>query len=164
MSINLHTLVTAGLAGLRAAFAARPELASINTYDAEGCTPLMLAAREQKADLAIINFLIDHGADVHQQTARQEYSVDEAVIAGALGSGDPKVVGRLLEAGADLHHRWAAGYTALLHAAHSRDIVRDDRLLDLLRLLIAHCVDLNSISSYAESDFGSFPISAALMP
>ena len=111
----------------------------------------MLSVRQPQPDLGIINFLLDHGADVHQQTARQEYAVDEVVLSLALGGGDPEVVERLLQAGADLLYQRAEGYTALLHAVHGRDVVRDERLLDLLRLLIAHGVDLNSITSYAES-------------
>jgi ankyrin repeat protein len=152
-SVNLHTLVRQrNLAGLRAAFATTPSLASeINAYDAAGYTPLMLAVGQPQADKGIINFLLDHGADVHQQTAEKEYTVEEVVMSLALGGGDPKVVERLLQAGGDIRYQRAKGYTALLHAVHGRDIMQDERLLDLLRLLIAHGVDLNSITSYAES-------------
>jgi ankyrin repeat protein len=151
----LHELVLRGdLAGLQTILESNASSgeSGINAYDAAGLTPLMLAVRQPKADLAIIDLLLQRGADIHQQSGHRDYQVDEIVIGLALGSGDPKVVERLLQAGANLHydHR-PKGYTALLNAVHSRDIMGDDRLLDLLKLLISHRVDLNSISSYAES-------------
>src|SRR5207244_1742830 len=64
---------------------------------------------------------------------------------------DPVVVRALIEVGADVHYTREHGYTALLDAVHGRDIVRDPRLLDLLRLLIVHGVELSEVSSYRES-------------
>jgi ankyrin repeat protein len=69
----------------------------------------------------------------------------------ALGRGDPEEVAALIAAGADVHFRDEHGYGALLAAVHDRDVPRDPRLLDLLRLLVANGVDLNGISSYKES-------------
>jgi ankyrin repeat protein len=69
----------------------------------------------------------------------------------ALSQGDPEAVAALIAAGADVRYKREHGYDALLDAVHGRDIVRDPRLLDLLRLLVAHGADLNGISSYDES-------------
>lgn len=43
------------------------------------------------------------------------------------------------------------GHDALLNAVHSRDVARDLRLLDLLKLLISYGVALDTITSYQES-------------
>jgi ankyrin repeat protein len=69
----------------------------------------------------------------------------------ALAEGDPARVAALIAQGADLHYTRDHGYDALLDAVHGRDIVVDDRLLDLLRVLIANGVRLNGVSSYQES-------------
>lgn len=76
---------------------------------------------------------------------------DAAMLRKALAAGDPVAVESLIKRGADLHYRFEKGYGALIDAVHGRDVFLDDRLLDLLRLLIGHQVDLNGISSYGES-------------
>ena len=60
----------------------------------------------------------------------------------ALAAGDPAKVTALIEAGADVRYKRDDGYDALIDAVHGRDIGRDPRLLDLLRLLIGRGVDL----------------------
>jgi ankyrin repeat protein len=75
----------------------------------------------------------------------------ELDLPAAIGRGDPEAVAALIAAGADVRFKHEHGYDALLYAVHGRDVARDPRLLDLLRLLIAHRVDLNGITSYKES-------------
>lgn len=72
-------------------------------------------------------------------------------LANALGHGDPEEVAALIAAGADIRYKREHGYDALLAAVHGRDVARDPRLLELLRLLVASGADLNGISSYQES-------------
>jgi ankyrin repeat protein len=69
----------------------------------------------------------------------------------ALGHGDPEGVASLIAAGAAVRYKGEHGYDALIAAVHSRDVARDPRLLDLLRLLVASGVDLNGITTYQES-------------
>src|SRR5690349_20987001 len=69
----------------------------------------------------------------------------------ALHAGDPREVERLIQAGTNIRYKRLHGYDALIDAVHGRDISRDDRLIDLLSLLIANGVDLNGITSYKES-------------
>lgn len=76
---------------------------------------------------------------------------DNATLRKALGAGDPSEVQALIDQGSDLHYRDANGYGALVDAIHGRDVFTDDRLPELLRLLIAHRVDLNRISTHGES-------------
>jgi ankyrin repeat protein len=72
-------------------------------------------------------------------------------LESALGRGDPLEVRALIARGADIHYVREHGYNALVDAVHGRDVYRDARLLDLLRLLIASGVDLNAVTSYKES-------------
>ncbi|HET6382847.1 MAG TPA: ankyrin repeat domain-containing protein [Armatimonadota bacterium] len=76
-------------------------------------------------------------------------SQDEVVR--VLSDGDPERVASLIRAGADIRYKREHGYDALIDAVHGRDVGRDPRLLDLLRLLIANGVDLNGTSAYKES-------------
>lgn len=75
----------------------------------------------------------------------------ELHLATALGSGDPEAVSVLIAAGANLRYRREHGYDALIDAVHGRDLTRDPRLLDLLRLIVPHRVDLNGVTTYQES-------------
>jgi ankyrin repeat protein len=72
-------------------------------------------------------------------------------LATALGRGDPETVSALIAAGADINYRRDHGYGALLDAVHNRDVMRDPTLLDLLRLLVSHGVELDGITTFKES-------------
>jgi ankyrin repeat protein len=69
----------------------------------------------------------------------------------ALSEGDPLRVATLIAAGANIRYKRPGGYDALLDAVHGRDLARDPRLLDLLRLLIDNGVDLSGLSADRES-------------
>jgi ankyrin repeat protein len=122
---------------------------NVNAYDRNGLTPLMHAVNNPSADVELVRALIDHGADIHQES--REYFTHRNVVALALAGGDPQKIMILLEHGANIHYKRSEGYDALLDAVHGRDVLRDARLIDLLKLLIANGVELNSITSYQES-------------
>ena len=75
----------------------------------------------------------------------------EPVLVDALHRGDPQAVAALISGGADIRYRRDHGYDALIDAVHGRDLTRDARLLDLLRLLVVHGVDLGGVTTYKES-------------
>src|SRR5262245_11970545 len=77
--------------------------------------------------------------------------VTDLELKEALSKGDPQRVRALLEAGANIHYVREHGYNALLDALHGRDIARDGRLLELLKLLIERGVALSDVTSYRES-------------
>lgn len=68
-----------------------------------------------------------------------------------LGEGDPAFVSALIAKGETFRYRDENGYTAIVHAVCGRDVARDPRLLDLLRVLVGAGVDLNSVTKYHES-------------
>ena len=79
-------------------------------------------------------------------------SADEAIgIVAALHRGDPDEVAALIAAGADVRYQRSHGYDALLDAVHGRDVYRDRRLLDLLRVIVANGSPLDGVSSFKES-------------
>jgi ankyrin repeat protein len=72
-------------------------------------------------------------------------------LASALAEGDPAKVAALIDGGADVRYKRPEGYDALIDAVHGRDVRRDPRLLDLLRLLVAKGADLDGVTTYKES-------------
>ncbi|MET0382102.1 MAG: ankyrin repeat domain-containing protein [Burkholderiaceae bacterium] len=75
----------------------------------------------------------------------------QSMILRSLRSGNPEAVQALIDRGADLRYLREGGYNALLDALHGRDVGRDARLLDLLKLLVEHGIDLNVVSGDQES-------------
>jgi ankyrin repeat protein len=67
----------------------------VDVQDADGNTPLMLAAYHGHADT--VRALVARGADVNVRNHR-----NQAPVAGALFKGEDEVVRLLVEAGADL--------------------------------------------------------------
>jgi ankyrin repeat protein len=146
---DLHRLVmqgdTDGVA--RLLFGRRVD---VDAFDASGKTALMYAAENPNSDTRILELLLQHGAKLALQS-RCGYGARGTAIAFAVSGGDPRKVAMLVEAGASIHYRDAHGYDALLYAVHHRDVARDPRLLELLKLLISHGVALDTISSHHES-------------
>lgn len=79
------------------------------------------------------------------------FAEEETAIVAALHGGDPAEVAALIASGADVRYQRSHGYDALLDAVHGRDVYRDPRLLDLLRLVIASGAPLDGVSSFKES-------------
>lgn len=133
-----------------------PETIDINAYDSSGYSPLMHAVTSPKANVELVRLLIEKGADVDQKSSSTYAAMLDAgerhnIISLALAGGDPEKVTALLENGADIHYKRPSGYSALIDALHGRDVLRDSRLIDLLRLLLANKVPLNDVTKYQET-------------
>jgi ankyrin repeat protein len=150
LSYELHQLAQGGdVQRLRELLNTFPRGLDINAYDRYGRTPLMHAARSPKASVGLVRLLLDHGANIHQESSNHGESF--SVISLALAGGDPQKVSALLECGADIHYTNEAGYDALINAVHGRDVLRDLHLIELLKLLIAKGVALSGVTTYKES-------------
>ncbi len=153
MSQGLHHLVKKGnLLRVRELLSASPpEKIDLNAYDRSGHTPLMHAAKSPKANVELVRLLLDHGANVHQES-RARYGAGQSVVALSVAGGDPRKVAALIENGADIHYKRAEGYDALIDAVFGqRDVSRDPQLIDLLKLLTARGVALSTVTSYGQS-------------
>lgn len=73
---------------------------------------------------------------------------DRTPLGRALAEGDPAKLAALIEAGADVRYKNTDGYDVLIDAVHGRDVRRDTRLLDLLKLLVAKGAALDGVSTY----------------
>jgi ankyrin repeat protein len=146
---ELHRLVMqAEIDGVaRLLFARRVD---IDAFDASGRTALMYAAQDPNTDTRILELLLQHGAKLGLQS-RGEYDARRTAVAFAVSGGDPRKVATLVDAGASIHYCDAHGHDALLNAVHHRDVARDPRLLDLLKLLISYAVALNTVTEHQES-------------
>jgi ankyrin repeat protein len=122
----------------------------IDAFDRQGFTPLMNAVRNPHADADTVRALLTAGADPHLSSCDNS-GLPRSVIRLALAAGDPDKVQALLDAGVDLRYRADSNYDALIDAVHGRDVLRDDRLLSLLRLLVTHGVPIDGVSTYGES-------------
>src|SRR4051794_31882642 len=103
----------------------------------EGWTPLMLACQYQNH--AVINALIEAGANINLRAPRGEDGGGETALILAAEQMDLWAVRRLLEAGADVSLATRAGEPALAIAARSAGAARASRAehVELIRLLAA---------------------------
>lgn len=122
--------------------------AEINARDRSGYTPLMHALQSPAASGELVEFLLDGGGGVAETTLD---GMDWNLVSVALKSGDPIKLALVLDRGADPHYMRRHGYDALLDAAYGLYANRDPRSLDVLKILIARGVALNTVSSYGES-------------
>ncbi len=122
----------------------------INSYDDAGMTPLMLAVNSPDASIEVARFLLDNGADVNA-VSQGGYDDGRPVLSYALSAGDPAKAALLLQHGANIRYRREGGYDAIIDAVQGRDITRDSRLIELLKLLVEHGADVNGRTKYCES-------------
>ena len=122
--------------------------AEINAKDRSGYTPLMRALQSPTASVELVGLLLDSGGFVAETTPE---GFECTLASVALKGGDPLKLALVLDRGADLSYVREHGYDALLDAVHGRFANRDPRLLDILNILVARGVALNSMSSYGES-------------
>ena len=128
---------------------AHGEAIDINAYDNQGRTPLMYAVESPKAGVELVRLLLAHGASVHRECS--QFGTQYSMVALCLAGRDPRKLEVLLEYGADIQYTRDGGYDALIDAAHGRDIERDPRLLDLLKLVMGRGLASNSVTMYQES-------------
>jgi len=149
-SLDLHALTASGRADKLCEklkdYSAR---AQIEEFDRLGRTPLMVAVQSSRADSEIVRLLLDSGANVHQASTGIEGP--RSVLCLAVSAGDPDKVALLLERGAEIGYQREHGYNALIDALYGRDIRRDSKLLELIRVLISQGVELNTVTNYKES-------------
>lgn len=104
----------------------------VNGYSHDGWTPLHLAAFFGPP--AIVDVLIDHGADVN---ARAQNGTTNQPLHAAAAARNVQAVRALVEHGADVNARQEGGYTPLHSAAQNGD-------LETARFLISHGADVSA--------------------
>jgi len=148
---SLQNLVLkADIPGLRELLNRDDSEIDINAPDQGGYTPIMRSVANPKTSIEIVRLLLNHGADIQNwHCIEPGFSANAMVL--ALGAGNPEIIRLLIEHGGDVHYQRESGYGAIIDAVHSRDVLRDARLIELLHLLIEKGAALNCITSYAES-------------
>ena len=147
---TLHEAADAGDEKTLIALLRHGDREAVNAFDDAGFTPLMYAAKSAAASAEVVGLLIERGAHVRAFATDGSFDSNRSVVSLALADGDPAKIKRLIEAGADISYS-RNGFGAMLDAVHGRDILHDERLISLLRLLIAHGARLDDVSSHAES-------------
>jgi len=103
-------------------------------------TPLMWAVTSPNAGLDMIQFLVEHGANVNAV-------IKETTVLGlAVRSGNLDKIQFLLEAGADINYQTESSYDVLINT-----MTGDENLITILNLLIKRGAKLNGVSRYGES-------------
>lgn len=141
--LDIHEAAAAGKSEHVAALAAQNP-AAINSFAADGFTPLALAAFFGQREVA--QWLLANGADVN---AVAKNPTGYTPLTGAVARGDVEIVRLLLSNGANAAHRYGAGYSALHEAAASGK-------LEIAKLLLEHGADPSALT-----DDGQTPISMA---
>ena len=141
--LDIHEAAAAGKSGDVAALATQnPD--AINSFSADGFTPLALAAFFGQRDVA--QWLLANGADVN---AVARNPTGYTPLTGAVARGDAEIVRLLLSHGANATHRYGAGYSALHQAAANGK-------LEIVKLLLDH-----GAAPSALTDDGQTPLSMA---
>lgn len=96
------------IAAVQQLCAANPEI--VHAVDAKGFTPLILAAYNDQ--LAIVDFLLENGAEINAQDA-----AGNTALMGVCFKGYKNIAKKLLDAGADANVRNSNGAPALTFAA-----------------------------------------------
>lgn len=109
----------------------------------------MCALESESASVEMVQFLLDRGGTVSDTTSME--GMPSNVASFCLRGGDPRKLALVIERGADIHYTRGPGYTAILDAVFSGVSQRDPRLLELLQMLIARSVALNTTSPFGES-------------
>ena len=105
----------------------------INVQDAQGFTPLHLAS--SKGHIEIVEFLLNHGADIELEIFNGETPL--MLAAQYARYGQYETIKTLLEHGAMVNHKDQHGRTALHYAAMHRG-------KEIMNLLISYGADVNA--------------------
>jgi ankyrin repeat protein len=143
--MQIHYLAARGdiaavKAGLRRGV---PVDAPLGGYENDTTTPLMFAARSPHAGTAMLQWLIDHGANVNAISS----SEGNTPLGLAANSGSIDKMQCLLAAGADLNRQTPYRYTALIHAAYAPE----QRRLPVIETLLRAGADPDVVTTFNES-------------
>ena len=139
-ALDLYDAAAAGqLERLRALVAGDPSL--VNSYSADGATPLGLAAFFGHRDA--VEILLDHGAKIDMAATNPAFPF--VPLHSAMSAGHRPIVDLLLERGADVNAREGGGMTVLHEAAGLGK-------LDYVRLLLDR-----GANPAAKTDDGKLP-------
>ena len=111
----MTALMEAILAGDESAVAARATPEALRETDADGTTPLMLAARRGRR--AVVELLLARGAPVDAADTRGYTALFHACLDPEEDRGHPEVVALLARAGANLEADIGYGVRPLMYAA-----------------------------------------------
>lgn len=147
--------------------------ASINGYNDEGLTPLMVAAASPQASAETLKSLIELGANVNELERHKESmqidgancgvpGIDEflanrkppsihSVLSYAVQNASQQKVDYLLTAGADVKYVNECGYSALLYAVYRGALEPKDECHQLVLRLVRAGAPLDASSAYGES-------------
>jgi ankyrin repeat protein len=113
--------------------------------EGDGRTPLMAACLSPHTSLDVVEFLLDHGADVNA-VSHAKFEEDKPLIALAVSNppASCEKIRLLIEHGAYINYRSSHGYTLLIWAAYSG---RED----VIDLLLAVGAPVDGESTHRES-------------
>ncbi len=118
----------------------------------------MSAVMSASASIKLTAFLIEKGAQVGA-VSRNHYEQGRSVLSLGIRGGNPGKVALLIRNGANVLYKYSAGYDALLDAAFSTNVTGNPQLTDLIKLLVAKGVALNTVSTYDEAALSSLSCS-----
>ncbi len=159
--MSIHAYAAGGdLAGLLAEI---DNQVSLESHDAQGQTPLMVAVASPLADAQTLRLLLDSGANVNAVSSPPNDPEGELVLSIAAQNASLDKIKLLVEAGADVGYADTNGYSILLRAVYRSSVQPVQEHLAVLDFLIASGAPLDMASKYGEtaarvlSSRGHFP-------
>jgi ankyrin repeat protein len=128
----------------------------IDSRDRALQTPLMSAVSSANANLEMVQFLVENGADVNAIGGESSYAAlgfaaNDPVLGFAVKSGNIDKIQYLLNAGADIRYQRLYDYDVLMDAMCSPNISKNDNLTSIIKLLISRGANVRNTSQNGES-------------
>lgn len=123
MQTHIYYAQQGNIAGVAREIASGVNIDSVDEYSKQ--TPLMFAVSSADAGVDMVQFLLEHGANVNAVEEEYQYTV----LALAVKSGNLDKIQLILDAGADINYQRPKGYDVLIDAMYSQDILSNKNLI-----------------------------------
>ncbi|WP_256871885.1 ankyrin repeat domain-containing protein [Nostoc sp. TCL26-01] len=148
--MQIHLYAERGdIAGVAQEITQGVDIDCLDEYSYPAKTPLMYAVTSIYADINMMRFLVENGANVN--AVNNELRINVLSLAVQSENQNVDKIKFLLDTGADINYRTSDGNDVLIDALYGIDIFPKKDLLAILKLLISQGAAVNTINHYGAS-------------